>query len=79
MTANDIGGRVRQAREERGWSVDDVARVTKLKPSVLLAIERNDFASLPEGLYRKAYLRTVAAEVGIDPWQISRDFDAVWK
>lgn len=79
MTHEDIGGRLRLAREGRGWSVDDVARLTKLTSSVLRAIERNDFGSLPAGVYRKAYLRTVATEVGLDPWQISRDFDAVWK
>lgn len=78
MSKRDIGGQLREAREERGWSLDDVARLTKLKRSVLLAIENNDFASLPAGLYRKAYLRIVASEVGLDPLQISREFDAIW-
>ena len=64
---NDIGGRIRHAREQRGLSLQDAARQTKLSMTVLRAIERNDFTSLPEGLYRKAYLRTLSAEVGLDP------------
>jgi transcriptional regulator with XRE-family HTH domain len=75
MTANDIGGRVRQAREQRGLSLGDTARLTKLPTGVLRAIEENDFASLPAGMYRKAYLRTVAAEVGLDPLALAADYE----
>lgn len=71
----DIGGRLRQARQERGLSLHDVARVTRLSISVLRAIERNDFASLPGGIYRKGYLRSLAREVGLDPEQIAADYD----
>lgn len=71
----DIGGRLRQARQQRGLSLHDAARVTKLSISVLRAIERNDFASLPGGIYRKGYLRALAREVGLDPEQIAADYD----
>jgi cytoskeletal protein RodZ len=77
MTNSDIGGRLRQAREQRGWSLADTARLTRLSPAVLRAIERNDFDSLPAGMYRKAYLRTLAVELGLDPRQIAADYDAL--
>lgn len=70
----DIGGRLRRAREDRGLSLSDAARLTKLSIGVLQAIERNDFASLPAGMYRKAYVRTLAAEVGLNPTEIVADF-----
>ena len=72
--AGDIGGRLRRAREHRGLSLSDAARLTKLSISVLQAIERNDFTSLPAGMYRKAYVRTLAAEVGLNPTEIVADF-----
>ena len=72
--AGDIGGRLRSARESRGLSLSDVARRTKLSLNVLQAIERNDFTSLPAGMYRKAYVRTLAAEVGLNPTEIAADF-----
>ncbi len=78
MTDN-IGARLRQAREERGLSLGDAARSTKLPTSVLRAIEENDFASLPAGMYRKAYLRTLAAEVGLDPLEIAADYETQYE
>ena len=72
---HDIGGRLRHARQQRGLSLHDVARATKLTLNVLQAIERNDFESLPRGIYRKAYLRTVAGEVGLQPGDIAAEFD----
>jgi cytoskeletal protein RodZ len=75
MTDQDIGGRIREARERRGLSLSDAAASTKLSVNVLRAIEGNDFASLPEGMYRRAYLRTVAAEVGLDPNAVVAEYD----
>jgi cytoskeleton protein RodZ len=72
--AGDIGGRLRSAREHRGLSLSEVARRTKLSVNVLQAIERNDFTSLPAGMYRKAYVRTLAGEVGLNPTEIVADY-----
>jgi cytoskeleton protein RodZ len=71
MLTGDIGDRLKHARERQGLSLSDVARLTKLSVNVLQAIERNDFASLPGGMFRKAYVRTLAAEVGLDPNEIA--------
>lgn len=72
----DIGGRLRQAREHRGLSLRDVARRTRLSIAVLQAIERNDFDRLPGGMFRKAYVRTLAVEAGLDPNEIAADYCA---
>jgi cytoskeleton protein RodZ len=74
IVTGDIGGRLRRAREHRGMSLRDVARLTKLSITVLQAIERNDFTSLPGGMFRKAYVRTLAAEVGLNPNEIAADY-----
>ena len=75
----DIGGRLRRAREHRGMSLRDAARQTRLPIAVLVAIERNDFASLPGGMFRKAYVRTLAVEVGLDPHEIAADYCAAFE
>lgn len=77
MIDQDIGRRIRHAREHRGLTLSDAATSTKLSMNVLRAIEGNNFTSLPEGMYRKAYLRTLAAEVGLDPNEIAADYDAL--
>ena len=70
----DIGGRLREARKQCGLSLPDVAGRTKLSIGVLQAIERNDFESLPPGIYRKGYLRSLAGEVGVDPKAIAAHY-----
>jgi cytoskeletal protein RodZ len=72
----DIGGRLRRAREQCGLSLADVARRTKLTIPVVCAIERNDFPALPGGMFRKAYVRILAVEVGLDPNVIAADYCA---
>ena len=76
IPTGDIGARLRLAREHRRWSLPDVAKRTKLSLDVLQAIERNDFARLPGGMFRKAYVRMLAVEVGLDPNEIAADYCA---
>lgn len=79
MTAaggTDVGSRLRAARERRGLSVADVAHTTKISIAALKAIERNDFGRLPGGVFRRAYVRSFAAEVGLDGDELVRDYRA---
>lgn len=71
----DVGGQLRQARKQCGLSLPDVAGRTKLSIGVLQAIERNDFESLPPGIYRRSYLRLLASEVGLDPKAIAAHYE----
>lgn len=78
-TAADIGSRLRHARQQRNLSLHDAGRLTKLPIHVLEAIERNDFERLPHGIYRKAYVRTLAGEVGLDPDVVAADYAAEYE
>ena len=66
----DIGADLRNARQARRLSIEQIARVTKISPSVLRAIDRNDFDSVPGGLFTRGFLRAYAREVGLDPEEI---------
>lgn len=63
----DLGTRLREARQRRGRTLRDIAAITRIPTAWLAAIERNEFDRLPKGLYRRAYVRAFAAEMGIDP------------
>src|SRR5437660_667602 len=67
----NIGRQLREARERRGLSQHDVSDRTKIKPTILDAIERGDFAQLPGEPFRRGYLRAYAHEVGLDPETIA--------
>lgn len=70
----DVGSRLRAARESRGLSLGEIARQTKIAASVLDAIERNDVARLPGGIFARAFVRSYAIEVGLDPDRTVQDF-----
>jgi cytoskeleton protein RodZ len=63
----DFGGKLRLARERRGISLVQIAATTKISVAVLEALERNDISKLPGGIFGRAFVRSYAAEVGLDP------------
>lgn len=70
----DFGIRMRRLREERGVSLRQIANATKISVSALEALERNDISRLPGGIFSRAFVRSYAIEVGLDPEQTVRDF-----
>src|SRR5438067_2520593 len=70
----DFGGRLRAARERRGVSLRQIAAATKISVGALEALERNDVSRLPGGIFTRAFVRSYAAEVGLDPDEAIQDF-----
>lgn len=64
--AGHIGARLKAAREASGRSLEDVATQTKVRVSLLDAIERGAVEELPAGPYAVGFVRTYARHVGID-------------
>src|SRR5260370_42507817 len=73
-THDDFGARLRDARERRGVTLRQIANATKISVSVLEALERNDISHLPGGIFGRAFVRSYAVEVGLDPEAIIQDF-----
>jgi transcriptional regulator with XRE-family HTH domain len=65
---------LRLAREACGRSHRQIADATKLSVHVVDAIERGKTRAMPTGIYRRAAVRAIAAEVGLDPEQTLRAF-----
>ena len=75
-TPTDVGARLRAAREAQQISLREIAATTKISVSALEALEQNDIAQLPGGIFTRAFVRSYAAEVGLDPEKTMRDFVA---
>ena len=71
-----VGGKLREARERRGVSLRQIANSTKIAVSVLDALERNDISRLPGGIFGRAFVRSFASEVGLDPEATIQEFMA---
>ncbi len=59
--STDFGARLRLAREARGVSLADIVATTKIARTALEALERNDIAQLPGGIFTRAFVRSYAA------------------
>jgi len=55
-----------EERSAKNISIDDVATSTRINPQYLRAIEAEDFAQLPAGIYAVSYIRQYAAAIGCD-------------
>jgi transcriptional regulator with XRE-family HTH domain len=63
--ATGFGRWLQQERELRALSRDDVARLTKLAPAVIDALESGDPDRMPPKAYVFGYLRSYAGAVGL--------------
>jgi cytoskeletal protein RodZ len=75
-TPGDFGTKLRVARERRGVTLRQIANATKISIGVLEALERNDIARLPGGIFGRGFVRSYAIEVGLDPEATIQDFVA---
>lgn len=71
-----VGARLKHAREKKGISLRDIAARTRISVMSLEALERGDLSRLPGGIFTRAFVRTYAAEVGLDPERTIQDFIA---
>src|SRR5580765_1048914 len=74
--AGDLGRKLREARERKGVSLRQIANSTKIAVSVLEGLERNDISRLPGGIFGRAFVRSFASEIGLDPEAIIQEFIA---
>src|SRR5688500_8519841 len=56
-----------RARVASGLSIEDLLSRTALSRGVIQKIDEGRFAELPPGLYARSYVKTFAAEVGVEP------------
>jgi len=62
----DIGATLREARERRGLSLDDVQASLHFRERYLTALEDEQWDLLPGEAYTKGFLRTYAEFLGLD-------------
>ncbi|MEK3659536.1 MULTISPECIES: helix-turn-helix domain-containing protein [unclassified Paenibacillus] len=64
---SELGRQLKEARLQKGMSLDDVQEVTKIRKKYLEAIESGDYKVLPGSFYVRAFIKTYAEAVGMSP------------
>jgi cytoskeleton protein RodZ len=62
-----LGQWLRERREARGISLEEIASATKIVPRYLEALENDRLDVMPGGFFVKGIIRTYAHAVGLDP------------
>jgi cytoskeletal protein RodZ len=70
----NFGTHLREAREKRGVSLRQIATSTRISLRTLEALENNEIKKLPGGIFSRAFVRSYAQEIGLDPDEAVREF-----
>lgn len=73
MKPGDI---LRHARKQQGLTIEQASRQSKIKPSVLSAIETGETQDIPS-VYLRGYIRNYARFLGVDPADLKAGMDEV--
>ncbi|MBI2848819.1 MAG: helix-turn-helix domain-containing protein [Chloroflexi bacterium] len=65
-----LGDILRQARENKGITLDQVEKETKVKARYLQAMEIEDFKAFPSPVHGRGFLRNYALFLGLNPEEI---------
>ncbi len=73
-----FGLELRRIRERRGLSLEQVCEQTKVSAAHYAALESGDLTRWPSGIFRRAFVRSYATAVGLDPDQVLAEFARVF-
>src|SRR5260370_6384297 len=76
LAMSAFGERLRREREMRGITLDEISESTKISRRHLESLEREDFDSLPGGIFNKGFVRSYARFLGLDEDQAGADYSA---
>ncbi|MDI6714901.1 MAG: DUF4115 domain-containing protein [Thermodesulfovibrio sp.] len=66
---------LKNKRLQLGKSIEEIAEITKIKKSYLIAIEEGKFDELPIEVYTRSYIKIYSELLGVDPQQILREYE----
>jgi len=70
-----IGDALAEARRQAGLTVTQVSQQTRIRESIIRAIEQGDFSPCGGDFYARGHIRSIAAVVMTDPVPLIREYD----
>lgn len=70
-----LGQELKQCREEKKITLDEISNTTHISVRFLQAIERDDYKELPGELYNRSFVRALARAVGFDELRALQSYE----
>jgi cytoskeletal protein RodZ len=70
LALTELGSRLKEAREIKGISLDELQKVTKIQKRYLIGIEEGNYSIMPGKFYIRAFIKQYAEAVGLNPEEI---------
>lgn len=70
----EIGNRLKEARLEKGLSLDDLQTVTKIQKRYLQGIEEGNYSMMPGPFYVRAFIKQYAEAVELEPEELFEQY-----
>ncbi|MFC7566912.1 RodZ domain-containing protein [Actinomadura namibiensis] len=70
-----IGETLTRERQQAGLTVTQVSLQTRIRESVIRAMENDDFTPCGGNFYARGHIRSIARVIGIDPEPLVREYD----
>lgn len=69
----ELGQKLREAREAKGFSLDQLQEMTKIQKRYLVSIEEGNYDVLPGEFYVRGFIKQYAEAVGLNPEEIAQE------
>jgi len=73
-----FGERLKRQRERAGVTLEAISRSTKVPVALFAGLEAGDCSRWPAGLFARAYVRSYAETIGINPDETVEEFAAAF-
>lgn len=70
----ELGTRLKEARQQKGYSLDDLQEITKIQKRYLVGIEEGNYDSMPGSFYVRAFIKQYAEAVGLNANEILEQY-----
>ncbi len=73
---DELGHILREARENKGYALEDVQEKIRINAKYLKALETGDYSALPTPVHVRGFLRNYARFLGLDPQPLLDRYEA---
>lgn len=71
---NELGNYLKEKREEKGISLEELQAITKIQRRYLVGIEEGNYSLIPGPFYVRAFIKQYVEAIGLSPEEIFEQF-----